>query len=58
MAEDQHGVLRAGHHCAHPVMERYGVTATARASLGVYNTTSDIDVLVTGIDRAREVFAG
>ncbi|MDX1387979.1 MAG: cysteine desulfurase [Acidobacteriota bacterium] len=49
--------IRAGHHCAHPTMDRFGVPATARASLGVYNTTGDIDALVAGIHRAREVFA-
>jgi len=54
---DRQGVaIRAGHHCAHPVMDRFGVSATARASLGVYNTTDDIDVLVAGIEEAREVF--
>ena len=54
---DHQGVaVRAGHHCAYPVMDRFGVPATARASLGVYNTVEDIDVLVDGIRKAREVF--
>ncbi|MGE5109494.1 MAG: SufS family cysteine desulfurase [Acidobacteriaceae bacterium] len=55
---DQSGVaIRTGHHCAQPVMERFGVPATARASLGVYNTTEEIDALIAGIHRVREVFA-
>jgi cysteine desulfurase/selenocysteine lyase len=55
---DQEGVaIRTGHHCAQPVMERFGVEATARASFGVYNTKQDIDALVRGIQRVKEVFA-
>jgi cysteine desulfurase/selenocysteine lyase len=55
---DREGVaVRAGHHCAQPVMERFGVAATARASFGVYNTREDIDRLVSGIAKVREVFA-
>jgi cysteine desulfurase/selenocysteine lyase len=55
---DQEGVaIRAGHHCAQPLMERLGVPATARASLGVYNTRSDLDRLAAGIRRVIEVFA-
>lgn len=55
---DQSGVaIRTGHHCAQPVMERFGVPATARASLGVYNTTEEIDALIAGMHRVREVFA-
>ncbi len=55
---DQEGVaVRTGHHCAQPVMERFGITATARASLALYNTRADIDRLAAGIDRVREVFA-
>ena len=54
---DQAGVaIRAGHHCAQPVMQRYGVPATARASLGLYNDRDDIDQLVSGIHQAIEVF--
>jgi cysteine desulfurase/selenocysteine lyase len=53
---DYEGVaVRTGHHCAQPVMERYGVPATARASLAVYNTTDEIDVLVKGLHKVREV---
>ena len=49
--------IRTGHHCAQPVMARYGVPATARASLGLYNTREEIDVLVRGLRKVREVFA-
>ncbi|MDP6351987.1 MAG: cysteine desulfurase, partial [Alphaproteobacteria bacterium] len=53
---DQQGVaVRAGHHCAQPVMERFGVTATVRASLGLYNSRDDIDGLTAGLDRVREI---
>jgi cysteine desulfurase/selenocysteine lyase len=55
---DADGVaIRAGHHCAQPVMERFGVPATARASFAFYNTLEEIDALVRGLHRAREVFA-
>jgi cysteine desulfurase/selenocysteine lyase len=55
---DQQGIaIRTGHHCAQPVMERFGVEATARASFGVYNTKRDIDALVRGIQKVKEVFA-
>jgi cysteine desulfurase/selenocysteine lyase len=55
---DRDGIaIRAGHHCAQPVMQRFGVPATARASLAFYNTRAEIDVLVRGIHKAREVFA-
>jgi cysteine desulfurase/selenocysteine lyase len=54
---DQHGVaIRAGHHCAQPLMERYGVPATARASFAFYNTKRDIDVLEQGIHSVLELF--
>jgi cysteine desulfurase/selenocysteine lyase len=54
---DGEGVcIRAGHHCAQPLMRRLGVVATARASFYVYNDESDIDALVTGIMKAREIF--
>ena len=49
--------IRAGHHCAQPLMRCLGVGATARASVGVYNDRSDIDVLVSSLIAAREVFA-
>ncbi len=55
---DQHGVaIRTGHHCAMPVMERYSIPATARASLALYNTRDDIDALVEALQNARKVFA-
>jgi cysteine desulfurase/selenocysteine lyase len=55
---DRRGVaVRAGHHCAQPVMARYGVSATVRASFGLYNTMSEIDVLVRALHTVREVFA-
>ncbi len=53
---DREGIaIRTGHHCAQPVMERYGVAATARASFAVYNTLEEVDALVNGIEKAREV---
>ena len=55
---DGEGVcIRAGHHCAQPLMRRLDVPATARASFYVYNDESDIDALVAGIIKAREIFA-
>ncbi len=55
---DREGVaVRTGHHCAQPVMERFGVAATTRASLAFYNTREDIDALVAGIQKVKEVFA-
>ena len=54
---DTQGVaIRTGHHCTQPVMERFGVPATARASLAMYNTTTEIDQLVTALATVREVF--
>jgi cysteine desulfurase/selenocysteine lyase len=53
---DQEGIaIRAGHHCAQPVMERFGVPATARASFAFYNTKAEVDALVEGINRVIEV---
>ncbi len=49
--------IRAGHHCAQPTMDRYGVPATARASLGPYNQTSDLDALAAGILKVQKMFA-
>lgn len=48
--------IRAGHHCAQPVMARFGIPATTRASFAVYNTREEIDALVEGIKKARKVF--
>ncbi|MGH0033326.1 MAG: SufS family cysteine desulfurase [Myxococcota bacterium] len=54
---DQEGVaVRTGHHCAQPVMQRYGLPATARASFAFYNTRADVDALVRALNKVREVF--
>ncbi|MCC8404907.1 cysteine desulfurase [Paraburkholderia sp. MMS20-SJTN17] len=54
---DHYGIaVRAGHHCAMPVMQRYGVAATVRASFALYNTRAEVDALVEGIARVQEVF--
>ncbi len=54
---DRQGIaIRAGHHCAQPVMDRYGLSATSRASLAFYNTREEIDALGKGIEAAKEVF--
>jgi cysteine desulfurase / selenocysteine lyase len=55
---DQDGVaIRTGHHCAQPVMDFFGVPATARASFGCYNTREEVDVLVAALQKVRKVFA-
>ena len=55
---DQEGIaIRTGHHCAQPVMQRFGIPATARASLAMYNTRGELDALVSGIHKLKEVFA-
>lgn len=55
---DRSGVaVRAGHHCAQPLMERLGVTAVCRASFAMYNTKAEVDVLVEALKRAKELFA-
>jgi cysteine desulfurase/selenocysteine lyase len=54
---DRCGVaIRAGHHCAQPLMEHLGLVATARASFGLYTVPEDIDALVTALDKVREIF--
>ena len=54
---DQEGIaIRTGHHCSQPVMQRFDIPATARASFALYNSREDIDVLVSGIQKVREVF--
>ena len=54
---DQYGVcVRAGHHCAKPLMRRLGVNATARASFGLYNDESDVDVLADALAEAGAFF--
>jgi cysteine desulfurase/selenocysteine lyase len=55
---DQEGIaIRTGHHCAQPVMQRFGIAATARASFALYNTREEVDALVDSIQKVREVFA-
>ena len=55
---DHEGIaIRTGHHCAQPVMERYGIPATARASLSVFNTREDLDALVAALEKVRNLFA-
>lgn len=54
---DREGVaIRAGHHCAQPVMQRYGVPATARASFAVYNTREEVDALIKALWKVKELF--
>ena len=54
---DSEGVaIRTGHHCAQPVMEHFGIAATARASLGMYNTTDDVDALLGALRKVQEIF--
>jgi cysteine desulfurase/selenocysteine lyase len=48
--------IRAGHHCAQPLMRRLGVSSTARASFWIYNDRADVDALVAALERARAVF--
>ena len=55
---DSHGVaVRAGHHCAQPLMDRFDLAATARASFGMYNNKSDIDQLVEALEFAKDIFS-
>jgi cysteine desulfurase/selenocysteine lyase len=55
---DRSGVaIRAGHHCAQPLMQRLGVTATCRATFAMYNTRAEVDALVAALERAKEFFA-
>lgn len=54
---DREGIaVRVGQHCAHPLMERFGVPATVRASFGLYNTRAEVDALCAGLRRVREIF--
>jgi len=54
---DREGVaVRTGHHCAQPIMERYDIAATVRASIGLYNTREEIDVLVAALGQVQEIF--
>jgi cysteine desulfurase/selenocysteine lyase len=55
---DHQGVaIRVGHHCAMPVMERFGLNSTCRASLAMYNNEQDIDALISGLEKARKLLA-
>jgi cysteine desulfurase/selenocysteine lyase len=54
--DDEGVAVRAGHHCAQPVMQRFGIPATVRASFAFYNTPDEIEALVRGVERARKVF--
>ena len=54
---DQYGIaVRTGHHCAWPLMRKYGVSGTTRASFYIYNDLADIDALVTGIEATKKYF--
>ena len=55
---DHQGVaVRTGHHCAMPVMDFYGIAGTARASLALYNNKQDVDALVDGLGKVKEIFS-
>jgi len=55
---DQEGIaVRTGHHCAQPIMQRFGIPATARASFALYNTKEEVEALAQGILKVKEVFA-
>ena len=55
---DQEGIaVRTGHHCAQPIMQRFGIPATVRASFALYNTKAEVDALIAGIKKVQEVFA-
>ena len=54
---DRDGIaIRTGQHCAQPVMDRFGIPATARASFGLYNTREEIDALAAGLAKVSEMF--
>ncbi len=54
---DQEGIaIRTGHHCAQPVMQRFGLAATARATFSFYNTPQEIDLLVKSLAKIQEIF--
>jgi cysteine desulfurase/selenocysteine lyase len=56
ICDREHVCIRAGHHCAQPLMREMGVPATARASFHIYNTRDDVDRLIAALQTAREVF--
>ncbi|MBL4790587.1 MAG: aminotransferase class V-fold PLP-dependent enzyme, partial [Kordiimonadaceae bacterium] len=54
---DRQGIaVRVGHHCAQPVMDRFGIPGTVRASFGVYNDKDDVDQLVAGLKKVVDIF--
>ena len=54
---DEEGVaIRAGHHCAQPLMDHFGIAATARASFGIYSDEGDVDALIAGLERVKRIF--
>lgn len=55
--DEENVAIRAGHHCAQPLMDHLGVSATARASFGIYNDEDDVAALLRGIDRTKRIFA-
>ena len=54
--DESHVAVRAGHHCAQPLMEHLGVPATVRASFGLYSDAADVAALIDGLDRVRRIF--
>jgi cysteine desulfurase/selenocysteine lyase len=54
--DEAHVAIRAGHHCAQPLMDTLGVSATARASFGVYNGLADVEALARGLERVTRIF--
>jgi len=55
---DHQGIaVRTGHHCAMPVMQHFGIPGTTRASLGLYNNSDDIDRLIAGLAKAKQIFS-
>ena len=55
--DDEGIAVRAGHHCAQPLMQRLGIPATARASFAFYNTPAEVDVLISGLHRVKKMLA-
>jgi cysteine desulfurase/selenocysteine lyase len=54
--DEENVAIRAGHHCAQPLMDRLGVPATARASFGLYSDEDDVAALLRGIERTKRIF--
>ncbi len=54
--DEENVAIRAGHHCAQPLMATLGVTATARASFGIYSDDKDVAALIRGIERTKRIF--